>query len=82
MLKFITAAEQVPAPKTEVSSCMTLVPHDDVHRLNEPFALLQHLYISIGFLAELFTAYYGRNAATYSVKSRIGLPDSKNEPKP
>jgi glycosyltransferase involved in cell wall biosynthesis len=44
--------------------------------------LLGAQFISIGFLAELFTAYYGRNAATYSVKSRIGLPDSKNEPKP
>jgi dolichol-phosphate mannosyltransferase len=36
--------------------------------------LLGAQFISMGFLAELFTAYYGQNAATYSVKARVGTP--------
>ncbi|HUE71696.1 MAG TPA: glycosyltransferase family 2 protein [Pirellulaceae bacterium] len=34
--------------------------------------LLGAQFISMGFLAELFTAYYGHSAATYSVKQRVG----------
>lgn len=34
--------------------------------------LLGAQLVSIGFLAELFTAYYGRNTVTYSIKSRVG----------
>ena len=34
--------------------------------------LLGAQFISMGFLAELFTAYYGHSAATYSVKERVG----------
>jgi dolichol-phosphate mannosyltransferase len=34
--------------------------------------LLGAQFMSMGFLAELFTAYYGRDAATYSVKERVG----------
>lgn len=34
--------------------------------------LLSAQLVSIGFLAELFTAYYGRNTVTYSIKSRVG----------
>lgn len=44
--------------------------------------LLGAQFISIGFLAELFTAYYGRNTVTYSVKSRVGLPPAVDERKP
>ena len=36
--------------------------------------LLGAQFISMGFLAELFTAYYGRSARPYSIKSRINLP--------
>jgi glycosyltransferase involved in cell wall biosynthesis len=36
--------------------------------------LLGAQFMSMGFLAELFTAYYGQNAATYSVKARVGSP--------
>jgi dolichol-phosphate mannosyltransferase len=42
--------------------------------------LLGAQFISIGFLAELFTAYYGRNTVTYSVKSRVGLPPADKKP--
>ena len=42
--------------------------------------LLGAQFMSLGFLAELFTAYYGQNAATYSVKARVGSPaESKGE---
>jgi glycosyltransferase involved in cell wall biosynthesis len=34
--------------------------------------LLGAQFMSMGFLAELFTAYYGHSAATYSVKERTG----------
>jgi len=34
--------------------------------------LLGAQFISVGFLAELFTAYYGRTSVPYSVKSRAG----------
>jgi len=37
--------------------------------------LLGAQFISMGFLAELFTAYYGRSARPYSIKSRVNLPD-------
>ncbi len=36
------------------------------------FLLLGAQFVSIGFLAELMTAYYGRDTVTYSVKQRIG----------
>lgn len=36
--------------------------------------LLGAQFISMGFLAELFTAYYGRTSVPYSIKSRVGLP--------
>ncbi|MCI0360906.1 MAG: glycosyltransferase family 2 protein [Planctomycetaceae bacterium] len=36
--------------------------------------LLGGQFISMGFLAELFTAYYGRSARPYSIKSRVNLP--------
>ena len=36
--------------------------------------LLGAQFISMGFLAELFTAYYGRSARPYSIKSRVNLP--------
>jgi dolichol-phosphate mannosyltransferase len=36
--------------------------------------LLGAQFISMGFLAELFTAYYGHNTAAYSVKARTGAP--------
>ncbi len=42
--------------------------------------LLGAQFISIGFLAELFTAYYGRNTVTYSVKSRVRLPPAEKKP--
>ena len=35
--------------------------------------LLGAQFISMGFLAELFTAYLGRDVKTYSVKSRTGV---------
>jgi dolichol-phosphate mannosyltransferase len=42
--------------------------------------LLGAQLISMGFLAELMTAYYGRNVEQYSVKDRIGLlPVQGNE---
>jgi hypothetical protein len=42
--------------------------------------LLGAQLISIGFLAELFTAYYGRNTVTYSIKSRVGhTPPGKSQ---
>ena len=34
--------------------------------------LLGAQFISMGFLAELFTAYYGQSSASYSVKQRTG----------
>jgi glycosyltransferase involved in cell wall biosynthesis len=34
--------------------------------------LLGAQFISMGFLAELFTAYYGRTSVPYSIKSRVG----------
>jgi len=37
--------------------------------------LLGAQFISMGFLAELFTAYYGRNVRPYSIKSRVNLPE-------
>jgi dolichol-phosphate mannosyltransferase len=43
--------------------------------------LLGAQFISIGFLAELFTAYYGRNVVTYSVKSRVGQSTEDGERK-
>jgi glycosyltransferase involved in cell wall biosynthesis len=36
--------------------------------------LLGAQFISMGFLAELFTAYYGRTTRPYSIKSRVNLP--------
>jgi dolichol-phosphate mannosyltransferase len=36
--------------------------------------LLGAQFISMGFLAELFTAYYGKNVRPYSIKSRVNLP--------
>jgi dolichol-phosphate mannosyltransferase len=36
--------------------------------------LLGAQFISMGFLAELFTAYYGRTSVPYSIKSRTGQP--------
>jgi glycosyltransferase involved in cell wall biosynthesis len=44
--------------------------------------LLGAQFISIGFLAELFTAYYGRNTVTYSVKSRINVAAKDDRPIP
>jgi dolichol-phosphate mannosyltransferase len=41
--------------------------------------LLGGQLISMGFLAELFTSYYGKNAATYSIKSRIGQSHTPRE---
>ena len=41
--------------------------------------LLGAQFISMGFLAELFTSYYGHNAVTYSVKSRVGEPQNVPE---
>jgi dolichol-phosphate mannosyltransferase len=38
--------------------------------------LLGAQFMSIGFLAELFTAYYGRDLEAYSVKSRTAPPSS------
>lgn len=38
--------------------------------------LLGAQLISMGFLAELITSYYGRNSVTYSVKSQIGMKKS------
>ena len=35
--------------------------------------LLGAQFISMGFLAELFTAYYGRTAIPYSIKQRAGI---------
>ncbi len=35
--------------------------------------LLGAQFISMGFLAELFTAYYGRTAVPYSIKQRAGI---------
>jgi dolichol-phosphate mannosyltransferase len=41
--------------------------------------LLGAQLMSMGFLAELFTAYYGRTSVPYSIKSRVGLgPPSKD----
>ena len=34
--------------------------------------LLGAQFISMGFLAELFTAYYGRANVPYSIKARTG----------
>jgi dolichol-phosphate mannosyltransferase len=52
---------------------------EDIH--NRPLViyslgalLLGAQLMSMGFLAELFTAYYGRTSVPYSVKSRVGLP--------
>ena len=36
--------------------------------------LLGSQLMSMGFLAELFTAYYGRTSVPYSIKSRVNLP--------
>ena len=36
--------------------------------------LLGAQLMSMGFLAELFTAYYGRSSRPYSIKSRVNLP--------
>lgn len=36
--------------------------------------LLGGQFISMGFLAELFTAYYGKSVRPYSIKSRVNLP--------
>jgi len=40
--------------------------------------LLGAQLMSIGFLAELITAYTGRDADTYSVVERAGAPDEGN----
>jgi dolichol-phosphate mannosyltransferase len=37
--------------------------------------LLGAQFMSIGFLAELFTAYYGRTSVPYSIKARVGQFD-------
>jgi glycosyltransferase involved in cell wall biosynthesis len=43
--------------------------------------LLGAQFISMGFLAELFTAYYGRATVPYSIKDRVGRwPESKPRP--
>ena len=39
--------------------------------------LLGAQFISMGFLAELFTAYYGKNVRPYSIQSRVNLPDAE-----
>jgi dolichol-phosphate mannosyltransferase len=40
--------------------------------------LLGAQFISMGFLAELFTAYFGRTVVTYSIKDRAGRwPEGK-----
>jgi dolichol-phosphate mannosyltransferase len=36
--------------------------------------LLGAQFISMGFLAELFTAYYGKSSRPYSIQSRVNLP--------
>ncbi|MDX1946952.1 MAG: glycosyltransferase family 2 protein [Pirellulaceae bacterium] len=60
----------------------TRVPWWELKPLHERPALLYSMgllllgaqLISIGFLAELFTAYYGRSSVPYSIKSRVGVP--------
>jgi dolichol-phosphate mannosyltransferase len=42
--------------------------------------LLGAQFISMGFLAELFTAYYGRSSRPYSIKSRVNLPGGDDKP--
>jgi dolichol-phosphate mannosyltransferase len=44
--------------------------------------LLGAQLMSMGFLAELFTAYYGRTSVPYSVKSRVGLPPPAKDERP
>ena len=41
--------------------------------------LLGAQFISMGFLAELFTAYYGRTSVPYSIKARTGQPSAPDE---
>ena len=41
--------------------------------------LLGAQFMSMGFLAELFTAYYGHGAATYSVKENVGTREQRSE---
>jgi len=44
--------------------------------------LLGAQFISMGFLAELFTAYYGRTAVPYSIKQRAGQSWPQQEARP
>jgi hypothetical protein len=44
--------------------------------------LLGAQLMSMGFLAELFTAYYGRSSRPYSIKSRVNLPDLPKDVRP
>jgi hypothetical protein len=39
--------------------------------------LLGAQFMSIGFLAELFTAYYGRTSVPYSIKARTDQTDTR-----
>ena len=63
----------------------TWYPEWKIQPLHERPALLYSMgmlllgaqFISMGFLAELFTAYYGRNVRPYSIKSRVNLPEVK-----
>lgn len=42
--------------------------------------LLGAQFISMGFLAELFTAYYGKSSTIYSIKARVGATESTPKP--
>ncbi|HZN33196.1 MAG TPA: glycosyltransferase family 2 protein [Pirellulaceae bacterium] len=44
--------------------------------------LLGAQFISMGFLAELFTAYYGRTSVPYSIKQRAGQSWAEQEARP
>ena len=44
--------------------------------------LLGAQFMSMGFLAELFTAYYGRTSVPYSIKTRVGLPSPTKGERP
>jgi dolichol-phosphate mannosyltransferase len=63
----------------------TWYPEWKIQPLHERPALLYSMgmlllgaqFISMGFLAELFTAYYGRNVRPYSIKSRVNLPEAE-----
>lgn len=44
--------------------------------------LLGSQLMSMGFLAELFTAYYGRSSVPYSIKDRVGTTPADRMPTP